>query len=149
MDEKNGELSAMIDEMGLHTRILLAGSQNDIPAVMNALDLHVLSSASEAFPNVVAEAMACGTPCVVTDVGDAALIVGPTGWVAPPQDSVQLAGRIEEARVALDGPGREEFSHRCRSRIVDNFDLRRMVDAYESVWTLAAYKGQRRSECVA
>src|SRR5438445_4303655 len=113
---------------------------------MNALDLHVLSSASEAFPNVVGEAMACGTPCVVTDVGDAPLIVGSTGWVSPPRDPRLLADRIEEALLTLGSPLRGELSLRCRTRIRENFDLRKMVNDYESVWTSAAGKAWKRGQ---
>jgi glycosyltransferase involved in cell wall biosynthesis len=142
MNLANETLATMIRKMELDQRIILAGPRDDIPAVMNALDLHVLSSASEAFPNVVAEAMACGTPCVVTDVGDAATIVGSTGWVAPAGDAIQLAGRIEKALVALASPGRDKRSAECRARIAENFSIGKMVEAYESVWIEAAERAR-------
>src|SRR5690554_457154 len=87
LDECNETLMAWVRELGLEKQLLLLGQRNDIPDILNALDLHVLSSSSEAFPNVIAEAMACGTPCVSTDVGDARLMIGDVGWVVPPRSS--------------------------------------------------------------
>jgi glycosyltransferase involved in cell wall biosynthesis len=101
---------------------------------MNALDLHVLPSVGEAFPNVVAEAMACGTPCVVTDVGDAAYIVGDTGWVVPPKDSSRLAQAIQDAMLEIQTSGRETFGIKCRERIQNNFSLEKVADAYIGLW---------------
>ena len=141
MDKDNQSLSTLIHQFDLETQIILTGPRTDIPHVMNAIDLHILSSVGEAFPNTVAEAMACGTPCVVTDVGDAALIVGDTGWVAPPQNPKTLAERIEQGLATLQREGRGTLGQRCRTRIVENFSLEKMVRAYRTVWETATVSG--------
>ncbi len=134
MSPGNEGLAALIDAEGLRGRVLLAGPSDDVPAVMNALDLHVLSSCAEGFPNVVAEAMACGTPCVATDVGDAAYIIGDTGRVAPAQQPAALAAAIAAALAEIAAHGREAVGAAGRQRVLAEFDLRRMVESYEAVW---------------
>jgi glycosyltransferase involved in cell wall biosynthesis len=137
-DDKNDELSALIKNFGLEAEMLLLGSKDGISTVMNGLDLHVLSSVTEAFPNVVAEAMACGTPCVVTDVGDAALIVGDTGWVVPLGNATELAVAISAALTELK---KSDWNSRCtaaRDRIVQNFSIQKMADNYQKLWREAA-----------
>jgi len=136
MSNVNAALVALIDQRNLHDRFLLLGPSSVIPAVMNAIDLHVLSSAyGEAFPNVVAEAMACGTPCVVTDVGDAGLIVGLTGWVVPHSDSVALARAVQEATVEMTNIAKwEKRKALCRLRICEKFSLERMLISYRKIW---------------
>ena len=134
MTTANAHLNESLSRLGVRNTVLLAGPRDDIPAVMNAIDLHVLSSAGEAFPNVVAEAMACGTPCVVTDVGDAALIVGERGWVVPSRNPGALALGITEALEAMAATGPTALGEQCRARIKDNFSLDTMVHAYQSLW---------------
>lgn len=140
MEESNADLRSWIESAGLTEHIRLLGRRNDIPAVMNALDIHVLSSSfGEAFPNVLAEAMACGTPCVTTDVGDAAMIVGDTGWVVPPGQPEALAGAITLAFQARQDEA--TWSARraaARSRILENFSIEKMVQAYGKIWEIAS-----------
>ncbi|MHB0852823.1 glycosyltransferase [Stutzerimonas nitrititolerans] len=137
MNDSNGQLISWIKELGLEGEVRLLGQRTDIPEIMNALDVHVLSSAfGEAFPNVVAEAMACGTPVIATDVGDAGLIIGDTGWVVLPEDSSALADAIGAAatewREAKDAWNRRKNA--CRTRINENFSLKKMITSYHQVW---------------
>ncbi|WP_179216366.1 glycosyltransferase family 4 protein [Achromobacter xylosoxidans] len=134
MDTANAELAALIDRLGLRDRLVLAGPSDDVLAAMNGLDLHVLSSCAEGFPNVVAEAMACGVYCVVTDVGDAAYIVGDAGVVVPPEQSEALARGIETALREVASRGRARAGEAGRARVLENFDLARMVQSYVAVW---------------
>lgn len=135
LEVSNDALVQQIEQRGLSEHIRLLGPMSDIPLVMNALDVHLLSSSSEAFPNVVAEAMACGTPCVVTDVGDAATIVGDTGWVVPSKDPVALAQAIRTAiSEVTDGWTVPDRGTVVRDRIVDKYSIERMVEGYRDVW---------------
>jgi glycosyltransferase involved in cell wall biosynthesis len=137
MDMQNSDLQQLIERHGVRDRLILAGSSSEIPAMMNALDLHVLSSRSESLPVALLEAMACGTPCVVTDVGDARIIVGETGWVAKAQDSTALAAAIETALIQRHS-GYQERAEMCRARVVRDFSLKRMGAEYAALWERAA-----------
>lgn len=136
LSAENEELMGRIKELGLGDKTILAGQRTDIPAVMNALDLHVLSSSSEGFPNVLAEAMACGTPVVSTDVGDAGEIIGDSRSLCPPRDAkalfeLILAMHTEWAEKPDDWAERRT---RCIHHIKDKFSIARMVSAYENCW---------------
>jgi len=123
-DDYVAGLRRLGDELGLGNRFLWIEEVQDAPAALNALDLSCSSSVTEGFSNAVAEAMACGLPCVVTDVGDSALLVGDTGWVVPHSDPEALAAALVEA-VGEVGSDRGE---RARRRIVENFSVTNLVD---------------------
>lgn len=136
MDVINTDLQALIQKYEVADVVSLLGRRDDVPRVMNALDLHVLSSLGEAFPNVLAEAMACGTPCVTTDVGDAGYIVGDTGWVVPPQNAQALATGLQQACHSFQSSTTswKTRQQNARARIVDHFSIEQMAAKYELEW---------------
>jgi glycosyltransferase involved in cell wall biosynthesis len=133
IDGDNPDLAGWIERAGLEERFHLLGRREDMPRINAALDLATLASSSEAFPNVVGEAMACGVPCVATDVGDAALIVGDTGRVVPPRDPEALS-RGWQALLALGPEGRRRLGARARRRIEAEFELGAIVGRYEALY---------------
>ena len=136
LEYQNQELLDLIPSEVYKNRFLLLGRRNDISSVMNGMDLFVLSSVTEAFPNVLNEAMACGTPCVTTDVGDAGVIVGDTGWIVDPRKPQQLADAIDSANKEsqMDKQAWLARKNAARNRIVENFSIEKMVASYRQVW---------------
>ncbi|MDE3039479.1 MAG: glycosyltransferase [Nitrospirota bacterium] len=121
------KLIALSKEMGLSHRLIWVSASDDVGAIYNALDLVTsCSSYGEGFSNVIGEAMACGRPCVVTDVGDAKRIVGDTGYVVTPGNPSALASAWQ---VALDAEGVEKArrSQRARERVIEHFSLEQLI----------------------
>lgn len=117
--------------------IHLLGYCQDMPGFMAALDIAVLASKfGEGFPNVVAEAMACGVPCVVTDVGDAAVIVASTGKIVPARDATAMADAI--SALATDHAERVRLGALARERIVLHYALPRVASRYHELWSSLA-----------
>jgi glycosyltransferase involved in cell wall biosynthesis len=143
MTLENPPLRALIEQHGVGERVLAVGPSPDVPGVMAALDLLVMSSLSESMPVAVVEAMACAVPCLVTDVGDSAAIVGDTGWVMPARDSRALADSMKVAVSEIHAPQFAARAEACRSRIAAHFSLERMSQAYAAVWERAAARGKR------
>jgi glycosyltransferase involved in cell wall biosynthesis len=115
-------------------RVRLLGERHDMPRLLAALDLLVSSSAfGEGHPNVVGEAMCCGVPCVVTDVGDCALMVGDTGLVVPPSDPGALAQAIGEA-LSWKDPERRGRGQAARERISRRYEINRITARRESLY---------------
>jgi len=129
----NEKLAAMVRENQLENRIFLLGRRNDIPQLTAGLDIAVCSSKGESFPNVVGEAMACGVPCAVTDVGDAASIIGDTGVVVPPEDVPALCQGMKSLLERGDA-ARRELGHCARERILSLYSLEKIVGLYYSLY---------------
>jgi len=131
----NRDLVRAIEAHGLMPRLRLLGERADMNAVYPALDIATLTSAfGEGFPNVLAEAMACGVPCVATDSGDAAEILGEFGIIVPPRDPQALAEGWQRM-IALGPEGRRALGTRARARIVDNYDLDQVVPRFEALYS--------------
>jgi glycosyltransferase involved in cell wall biosynthesis len=135
IDKNNTSLVKEIKRLNLFKYVKLLGQKNDISQIMNGLDVYVQSSGyGEGFPNVVAESMACGTPCVVTDVGDAAFIVGKTGWIVPPKNSLKLAKKIKQALFEIGSKNWSKRRAEVRLRIKNNFKMEIMLKSYNELW---------------
>ena len=129
----NRELMLSIASTGVHTRFYLLGQRRDVARLFSAMDIVTSSSSSEAFPMAVGEAMACETPCVVTDVGDSARIVDTTGRVVPPKNPDALAeawGELIEAGPEV----RRHFGLAARRRVQLHFALPVIVERYQSLY---------------
>ena len=134
---ENAELAGWIRDAGLESRFHLLGRRDDMSRLYAAFDVVTLSSShGEAFPLVIGEAMASGVPCVVTDIGDSALIVGDTGIVVPPRDPKALGAAWMEL-IDLTPEERAERGRRARQRIEEEFSVeavaRRFVELYREV----------------
>lgn len=141
VDSNNQEMGRLIIENGLSNRVHLLGDRNDLNKVLPAMDLVVSSSYGEGFPNVVAEAMACGVPCVVTDVGDSAAVVGDTGLVVEANDSNGLAEGIKFF-ATMNCENRCGFGKRARDRIKENYSIQKTVSFYKQLYSNVGLSGE-------
>jgi|HubBroStandDraft_6_1064221.scaffolds.fasta_scaffold179438_1 glycosyltransferase involved in cell wall biosynthesis len=135
----NQALASAIATHGLGGRVSLLGERSTLDTLYPAIDIASLSSAfGEGFPNVLAEAMCCEVPCVATDTGDAALIVGETGLIVPPRDPAALAAAWDRL-IAIGAHGRRALGAAARQRMLANYDLAKVVSQYEAAYeTIAA-----------
>lgn len=114
-------------ELGLHDRLIWAGGRSDTWAVYNSLDIATSASLTEGFSNVIGEAMSCGVLCVVTDVGDSAVMVGDFGVVVPPNNPSSLA---EGWNLCLSA-ARLASSEQIRGRIVCEYSVKSLIERTE------------------
>jgi len=139
---ETSRLASWIEAVGLRDHCHLLGVRQDMPRLFAGMDIATTSSSSEAFPIVIGEAMACGTPCVVTDVGDSAMIVDQTGSVVPPEDSYALA-QAWRRLIHAGHRVRRGLGMAARHRIELLFSLPAIVERYQAIYEeLAAGAGQ-------
>jgi glycosyltransferase involved in cell wall biosynthesis len=146
----NQTLASLIDSLGLTQRCRLLGPRHDMPRINAALDVATSSSISEAFPLALGEAMACGVPCVATDVGDSALIIGPAGRIVRSSNPQAMADAWSEL-LALEPGARASLSRLARARIRELFDLETITRRYEQLYenlVSARTRAKRRREPV-
>ena len=133
VDPSNAALASEIGSLGLAGRCHLLGPRSDVPRIYAALDLASSSSISEAFPLAVGEAMACGVPCVATDVGDCALMIGRTGRIVPPRDATGMAGAWG-ALLSLPAADRQSLGLAARQRVRERFEIGSVTDRYQQLY---------------
>ena len=130
----NKQLANWIQEHNLQVNFHLLGRRADVARITAAFDIASSSSYGEGFPNVVGEAMSCEVPCVVTNVGDSAYIVGNTGIVVPPKNPLAMA-KAWEKLIKLPAEERKILSKLARKRIEDNFEINSVVNQYEALYS--------------
>jgi len=126
-------LEAYAQSLGIASMIIWTGKMADMISVYNGIDILCLSSAfGEGFPNTIGEAMACGVPCVVTDVGDSARIVEDNGIVVPPENPEMLAKGIQ---ILMEKLPRDLARMRslAQNRIIENYSVQNMVGRTETI----------------
>ena len=128
------ELKEWAQTAGVQNICHFLGRRDDVPRILNALDVAASTSTSEAFPNTLAEAMACGIPCVVTDVGDSRAIIGETGSVTPVKDPGAMA-RAWADMIAMEPNARKRLGEAARRRIEQNYGLTSIIRRYEALYT--------------
>ncbi|MCR4436295.1 MAG: glycosyltransferase [Clostridiales bacterium] len=134
VDEKNKDLLQLIEKLCVKDNVFLLGERKDISSIMSILDVMVSSSIfGEGFPNVVGEAMSCAIPCVVTDVGDSAFIVGNNGIVVPPKNAKALAEALL-TMFEMKSEKLKEIGYRARKHIENIYDLDIIVKKYEQMY---------------
>jgi glycosyltransferase involved in cell wall biosynthesis len=135
VDVENAELTGWVKQFGAGLKQVchLLGRRSDMSRLFAAMDVATSASISEAFPMAVGEAMACGTPCVVTDVGDSALIVGDAGKVVPP-DNPQALADAWESLLTAGAAARKQLGQRARSRVEQCFDVDAIVERYQKLY---------------
>lgn len=128
VNANNYALTTAIMQAGIAAKVLLLDQVDNVHELYPAFDYLTQTSVfGEGFPNVVAEAMACGVPCFVTDVGDSLNVVGEAGYLIAPQQPEALAIAWLQA---INSKNITMLNTAARDRIMQKFSLQSTVNAY-------------------
>lgn len=137
VDTTNAVLNAAIASLGLQAHMHLLGRRDDVPRLMAALDVLALSSHGESFGNVLCEAMACGVPCVTTDSGGPAEVVGNTGRVVAVGDMAALAQQLLKV-LRLPVAERVALGKQARARVQAQYEIGHVAGLYQALYERVA-----------
>lgn len=130
----NPEIKGYFEQYQLdENQVQLLDQISDMPTFYQSIDVFLMTSITEGFPNVLVEAMASGLPCISTDVGDAKYIVQELGWIVPPRDSDALANAILKY-VNLSADEKQQLKQATRQRVEKNFSIENVSQQYMNVW---------------
>ena len=134
IDKKNQKLVKQIKDLKLMKNVHLLGERKEMNEITAGLDIACSSSSwGEGFSNAIGEAMACGVPCVVTDIGDSAWIVGETGIVVKPGDRKAFTDTMITL-IKMSSEERLQLGKLARNRIIEYFSINRVVKQYEDIY---------------
>ena len=134
MSAESSGLAGLARQYRVYDKTLFLGERSDVRDLMLSLDVMLSTSCrSEAFPNVIGEAMACGVPLAATDVGDTAWIISDAALIAPAGEPAVL-GAIAARLLSLPDEQRQQLGKVLRARIVEHFSISRVAAAYADLW---------------
>ena len=134
MTADNEQIAGPLRAAKLTEQTRLLGEYADPSRLLPSLDIATLCSFTEGFPNAVGEAMSCELPCVASDVGDSALLLGDAGRIVPPGDPQAVADSWSEL-IELGPQGRQRIGAAARVRIQERFSLQAIVTAYDKLYS--------------
>ncbi len=132
----NEELMSYLNNYNIKEKVHLLNEQKNLLKFYNGIDLLLLVSHSESFPNVVAESMLCSTPVLSSDAGCAKKIINNTGFIINKNDYLSIIIRLKKA-INLITKKKKKWTFlkkKAREKIQKNFSIKKMSNKYSENW---------------
>lgn len=143
MNSSNIVLTKMLQQTGTLENVILLDEVASPASILDAMDCYVSSSRFEGFPNSLGEAMTASLPCIATQAGDSALLLGETGICLPPSDPERLSAAMHRI-FSMSGEKRRIMGSSARRRILDCFSMKRVAATYSTVYADLAWRARAR-----